>query len=52
MSDFRVGDVVEHRINHEYLFILAKNDDGTYTCRTKQFDTIIFNEIELTEKRS
>lgn len=51
MSKFVISEVVEHKLNFEYLFVTDVNTDGTYLCRTKRFELIDFAESELQKKR-
>jgi len=51
---FEMGEVVEHKVNGEYLFILEISEheehNYEYVCRTKAFDVKAFYEFELRKK--
>lgn len=45
---FKTGDMVEHKLNKEWLLVLKANkNDGMYCCRTKSLKTEYFYEFEL-----
>lgn len=41
-----IGDVVEHKLNREWLLVIDISDD-TFLCRTKKFELISFFNFEL-----
>lgn len=50
-KSFEKGEVVEHRLNKEWLMILEKVSGDQYLCRTKSFEEKTFNSFELTERK-
>lgn len=48
--DFKVGEIVEHVLNREWLLIIQINDN-TLKCRTKKFDILEFNICEIQKKK-
>ena len=44
--EFKPGDIVEHKINGEYLMVLKKGKEQ-YLCRTKDMREVWFFDFEL-----
>ena len=49
--EYEPGEIVEHRLNKEWLMILQKSSKSEYLCRTKSFEEKNFKSFELIERR-
>ena len=49
MGKFNKGDIVEHRLNKEWLMVLEVRCD-CIECRTKSLEVRTFQEFELKER--
>ncbi len=49
MVNFKIGDIVEHLLNKDWLMVLEVYDDKI-KCRTKDLSIIEFSSFEVKKK--
>ncbi len=51
-ENFKVGEIVEHVLNKEWLLILEVDEEtSSYVCRTKNLTIDAFYDFELTKRK-
>ena len=51
-EEFNPGEIVEHKLSREWVMVLSYNSkDKVYTCRTKSFEMVTFQDFELQKKK-